>query len=202
MPKHTPTTTDTPTTPVLIDSAEAATNNPDEVRRLLTLPADQRPDWLNTFLGDMTIPPIPATSTNPLADVIMANTAHGEKNATLHFPLHRVLAAAEHAASAPKHRLSYGETQAQAVPRLLWGKDGGTYLMSNGIDPTGTPDETGTHRHVVYADGWGPGTDARSILGGDDFSERLDLTTPTTTAPPPCSACSAPPTPTAPPASP
>ncbi|MEU1466090.1 DUF3085 domain-containing protein [Streptomyces sp. NPDC005727] len=162
----------TPTTPVLGDSAEAATNNPHEVRRLLTLPADQRPDWLNTFLGDMTIPPIPATSTNPLADVIMANTAHGEKKPTLHFPLAKVLAAAEHAAAAPAHKLGYGETT--ATPRLWWVKDDGTYLMSNGRYPTPHNRPATT----VHADGWGPGTDARSILGGDDFRQSIDLTAP------------------------
>ncbi|MFF8864787.1 hypothetical protein ACF08B_22340 [Streptomyces sp. NPDC015139] len=78
---------------------------PDEAGRLLALPAEQRPEWLNQFLHGMTIPPIPADSTHPLDDVDMANTARGEKNCTLLFPLDRVLAAAEHAVSAPKHRL-------------------------------------------------------------------------------------------------
>ncbi|MFE2103134.1 DUF3085 domain-containing protein [Streptomyces sp. NPDC059468] len=174
MTKHTHADTTAPAP----DSVEAAMSCPDEARRLLALPAEQRPAWLNDYLGDMTIPAIAEDSTNPLLDVVIANTAQGEKNCTLVFPLDRVLAAAEHAASAPKHRLSYEETEAQAVPRLLWVKDGGTYLMSNGIRPTDTPDETGTHNHVIYADGWGPGTDPRPILGGDDFSEPLDLTTP------------------------
>ncbi|MER6433762.1 DUF3085 domain-containing protein [Streptomyces sp900105245] len=148
----------------------------EETRHHLQLPAEQRPAWLNQFLHGMTITPIPATSTNPLLEVVMANTAHGEKNCTLVFPLHRVLAAAEHAAAAPAHKLGYGESE--ATPRLWWVKDDGTYLMSNGQTPTDTLDETGTHNYVVHAEGWGPGTDARSILGGDDFRESLDLTRP------------------------
>ncbi|MFC9117890.1 DUF3085 domain-containing protein [Streptomyces sp. NPDC057092] len=158
------------------DSVETAMNHPGQVRRLLALPAEQRPAWLNTFLGTMTIPPISETSTNPLLDVVMANTARGEKNCTLVFPLDRVLAAAEHAAAADKHKLGYGETE--AAPRLWWVKDDGTYLMSNGQDPTGPRDADGRLPTVVHADSWGPGTDARSVLGGDDFRESIDLTAP------------------------
>ncbi|MFJ6650783.1 DUF3085 domain-containing protein [Streptomyces sp. NPDC091290] len=61
---------------------------------------------------------------------------------------------------------------------MWWVKDDGTYLMSNGQDPTGTRDDNGRLPHVVHADGWGPGTDARSVLAGDDFRESLDLATP------------------------
>ncbi|WP_143642433.1 DUF3085 domain-containing protein, partial [Streptomyces viridochromogenes] len=100
----------------------------------------------------------------------------GEKNCTLVFPLDRVLAAAEHAAAADTHKLGYGETEAARC--LWWVKDDGTYLMSNGQDPTGTRDDNGRLPHVVHADGWGPGTDARSVLAGDDFRESLDLATP------------------------
>lgn len=157
-------------------TAPAAMGDPAEMRRLLTLPADQRPDWLNDYLGDMTVPPIPDTSTNPLLDVVTANTAYGEKNCTLVFPLAQVLAAAEHAAAAPEHKLGYGETE--GLPRLWWVKDDGTYLMSNGQDPTDTRDDDEYLPTVVHADGWGPGTDARSILGGDDFRQSIDLTTP------------------------
>ncbi|MFF7953645.1 DUF3085 domain-containing protein [Streptomyces griseorubiginosus] len=157
-------------------AAPAAPDEHAETRRLLALPADQRPDWLNEFLGDMTIPPIPDTSTNPLLDIVMANTAHGQKNATLTFPLDKVLAAAEHATAAPEHKLGYGETE--AAPRLWWVKSDGTYLMSNGVHPDDTTDADGRLTHVVYADGWGPGTDARSILGGDDFRQSIHLTHP------------------------
>ncbi|KNE81432.1 hypothetical protein ADZ36_16610 [Streptomyces fradiae] len=109
-------------------------------------------------------------------DVVMANTARGMRKCTLVFPLDKVLAAAEHAAAADTHKLGYGETEPR--PRLWWVKDDGTYLMSNGQDPTDTRDDNGRLPHVVYADGWGPGTDARSVLGGDDFRESIDLTTP------------------------
>jgi hypothetical protein len=173
MPHHTPAADNTPTGP---DGAEAAMTNPGQVRHLLTLPAEQRPDWLNAFLGTMAIPPISDTSTNPLLDVVMANTAHGVKRWTLVFPLAQVLAAAEHAAAATTHKLGYGETT--AAPCLWWVKDDGTYLMSNGQDPTDTGDENGRQPTVVHADGWGPGTDARPILGGDDFRESIELTTP------------------------
>ncbi|MFH8260539.1 DUF3085 domain-containing protein [Streptomyces roseolus] len=167
MPKH---------APAAPDSLEGAKHHPEQVRQLLALPAEQRPAWLNEFLGTMTIPPIAETSTNPLLDVVMANTAHGEKNRTLVFPLAKVLATAEHAVAATEHKLGYGETE--AAPRLWWVKDDGTYLMSNGQDPTDTRDDDGRLPHVVHADDWGPGTDARSILGGDDFRESIDLTTP------------------------
>ncbi|MFE9250910.1 DUF3085 domain-containing protein [Streptomyces sp. NPDC007088] len=160
---------------VVPDSAETAMQHPDQIRQLLTLPAEQRPAWLNEFLGTMDVPPISDTSTTPLLDVLIATTAYGEKKATLVFPLAQVLAAAEHAAAADKHKLGYEETE--AAPRLWWVKDDGTYLMSSGQDPTDTR-ENGRLPTVVHAEGWGPGTDARSILGGDDFRQSIDLTTP------------------------
>ncbi|MET8816391.1 DUF3085 domain-containing protein [Streptomyces sp. NPDC004549] len=177
MPKHAPAD-HAPAVPdtAVPDSAETAMQHPDQVRQLLTLPAEQRPAWLNEFLGTMDVPPISDTSTNPLLDALIATTAHGEKKATLVFPLDQVLAAAEHAAAADKHKLGYEETE--AAPRLWWVKDDGTYLMSNGQDPTDTCDENGRLPTVVHADGWGPGTDARSILGGDDFRQSIELTTP------------------------
>ncbi|WP_440581215.1 DUF3085 domain-containing protein [Streptomyces sp. PT19] len=106
-------------------------------------------------------------------DETVANTTYGQKNATLVFPLAKVLAAAEHAATADKHKLGSGETE--AAPRLWWVKDDGTFLMSNGQDPTDTRADNG---RLVHADGWGPGTNARTILGGDDFRQSIDLTTP------------------------
>ncbi|MFE5219330.1 MULTISPECIES: hypothetical protein [unclassified Streptomyces] len=163
------------TTPPAPDSTEPDTAC-EETRRLLAMPAEQRPAWLNQFLHGMTIPPIPATSTNPLLEVVMANTAHGEKHARLNFPLDRVLAAAEHAAAAPTHKLGYGETE--ATPRLWWIKSDGTCLMSNGQTPTDTPNNDEYLPTTVHADGWGPGTDARSILGGDDFRQSIELTRP------------------------
>ncbi|MFJ5951415.1 DUF3085 domain-containing protein [Streptomyces noursei] len=113
-----------------------------------------------------------------LISEILDGTAEptAEHGSTLTFPLAQVLAAAEHAAAAPHHSLGYGETE--ALPRLWWVKDDGTYLMSNGKNPDDTRTEDGRAPHVVHAKGWGPGTDARSILGGDDFRQSIDLTTP------------------------
>ncbi|MCX4826950.1 DUF3085 domain-containing protein [Streptomyces sp. NBC_01142] len=176
MTKHAPTADNTPAVSAIPDSVEAPMDHPEQVRQLLALPAEQRPDWLSKYLGDMTIPPISDTSTNPLLDVVIANTAYGQKNCTLVFPLAKVLATAEHAAAADEHKRGYEETE--AAPRLWWVKDDGTYLMSNGQDPTDTRDDDGRLPTVVHAEGWGPGTDARSVLGGDDFRESIDLTTP------------------------
>lgn len=72
MTHRTPATGDTPSAPDPV--FDAAFEPAQQIRRLLTPPADQRPDWLNKFLGDMTIPPISDTSTNPLRDVIIGNT--------------------------------------------------------------------------------------------------------------------------------
>ncbi|MFK3983083.1 hypothetical protein ACI2K4_22235 [Micromonospora sp. NPDC050397] len=102
---------------------------------------------------------------------------------TLLFPLDEALVLAEHALAAPDHvrSLTREEEGLPAVPALLWVKDDGTYLMSNGIpglpaDPT-RPDAG--HR-IVYADGWGSGTRQElghtDEIGGDDFVEHLELT--------------------------
>ncbi|MBM9624734.1 DUF3085 domain-containing protein (plasmid) [Streptomyces zhihengii] len=140
----------------------------------MTDPTQQRPATPNNDPGNTTIPPTPHTTTPP-HDTPTANTAHSQKKCTLVFPLAEVLATAEHAAAADNHKLGYAETE--VAPRLWWVKDDGTYLMSNGQDPTDTrnADRLPT---VVHAHGWGPGTDARSILGGDDFRKSIDLTTP------------------------
>lgn len=86
--------------------------------------------------------------------------------ARLFFPLADVVAAAEHALASPAHRLAYGDTS--PYPALWWVKNDGTYLMSNGIPAEGAkPDDD--PRRQVHAEGWGPGTDARALLGGNDF---------------------------------
>lgn len=94
----------------------------------------------------------------------------------LRFPLDRVLAAAEHAYAAPAHHLGPGETD--TAPRLWWCKDDGTYLRSNGRYPVQTRDEDGRLFPVVFAEGWGPGTDPTAAFGGDDICESIELTTP------------------------
>ncbi|RNG12960.1 DUF3085 domain-containing protein [Streptomyces botrytidirepellens] len=94
---------------------------------------------------------------------------------TLAFPLHKVLAAAEHATAAPKHAL--GPRDTDPGPRLWWINGDGIYLMSNGIYNTpNTHDETGHWRHIAHADNCGPGTDPSTVLGGDGLHETLDLT--------------------------
>ena len=64
----------------------------------------------------------------------------------------------------------YGGTPS---PGLLFVKDEGIYLMSNGTD-------TSARETVTYAEGYNPNADedvwerSRAALGGDDFAERLD----------------------------
>ncbi|MFD0432191.1 DUF3085 domain-containing protein [Streptomyces zhihengii] len=152
----------------------------------MTDPTQQRPATPNNDPGNTTI-------AHPPHHHAPSRHAHGQhrpqpEEVHARLPLAEVLATAEHAAAADNHKLGYAETE--VAPRLWWVKDDGTYLMSNGQDPTDTrnADRLPT---VVHAHGWGPGTDARSILGGDDFRKSIDLTTPSTKTPPPSSRCSA-----------
>ncbi|MFE1781581.1 DUF3085 domain-containing protein [Streptomyces sp. NPDC059506] len=127
--------------------------------------------------GTNSDPARPLPNADRLPDILGPGVT--PQHCTLTFPLVRVLAAAEHALAAPAHKRLYGETN--PTPALWWVKDDGTYLMSNGYDPEDTRDRDsgGLLPHVVHAHGWGPGTDARSILGGGDFAERIDLDAPT-----------------------
>ena len=99
----------------------------------------------------------------------------------LWFPLIEVAALADHAMAASEHTHSPSAPEdGPTVPSLVWVKDDGTYLLSNGrprplADP-GNP--TGSSR-VVFAQGWGSGTGAElsdTPLGGHDFVEYIDLT--------------------------
>jgi hypothetical protein len=49
--------------------------------------------------------------------------------------------------------------------------------MSNAVIIRETPAEVRA-RTIVYAEGWCSGTDARSVLGGDDFAEAFELCDP------------------------
>jgi hypothetical protein len=89
-------------------------------------------------------------------------TAH-----TLTFPLAPILAAAEHAAAAAEHTECDEETEPRA--HLCWVKTSSVCLTSNARGP---------HTHTVYAYGWGPGTDPRTLLGSDDVFHAIDLLTP------------------------
>ncbi|MFF2618528.1 DUF3085 domain-containing protein [Kitasatospora sp. NPDC058046] len=96
----------------------------------------------------------------------------------LRFPLADILPLAEHAAAAPDHRASPYSDASGAC--LIWAKDNGTYIMSNGLPHLPGKD---THHHVVHADGWGPGTEdglCDTPVGGDDFAEYFPLNEPLT----------------------
>ncbi|MCC3328318.1 hypothetical protein [Nocardia abscessus] len=96
----------------------------------------------------------------------------------LWFPMSQVIVFAEHAMAANEHSRSPYADPGPAVPSLIWVKDHGIYLMSNGIPRQ--PGETGSpagSARVVYALDHGPG--AHRIHGeplGHDFVEYLDLT--------------------------
>ncbi|MFJ6776844.1 DUF3085 domain-containing protein [Kitasatospora sp. NPDC091257] len=90
----------------------------------------------------------------------------------LRFPLADILSLAEHAAAALDHRTSSYSDASGAC--LIWVKDDGTYIMSNGL-----PHLPG--KDVVHADGWGPGTENElrdTPVGGDDFAEYFPLNEP------------------------
>ncbi|MEU2258450.1 hypothetical protein ABZ540_35390 [Nocardia xishanensis] len=104
----------------------------------------------------------------------------------LWFPLPEVLVVAEHAVAAPEHSQSLPEQLegTPAQPSLVWVKDDGTYLLSNGYprQPADPEDPEGPIK-VVYAHGWGSGTGPRiasTAVGGDDFAEYLPLHQPLT----------------------
>ncbi|MFG3621276.1 hypothetical protein [Nocardia sp. NPDC047654] len=97
---------------------------------------------------------------------------------TLWFPLSKVIDLAEHAMAAPGHTRSPFDDPGPAVPSLIWVKDQGIHLMSNGIPrQPGEPGSPEGMARVVYALGHGPKThwDHGAPLG-DDFAEYLDLT--------------------------
>ncbi|WP_280445021.1 DUF3085 domain-containing protein [Nocardia brasiliensis] len=99
----------------------------------------------------------------------------------LWFRLSEVAPLVEHATSASEHtKYPDPDDDSPAVPSLIWSKDDGTYLLSNGrprllADPT----RPGGTAQVAYAQGWGPGTGPElgsTPVGGDDFTEYIDLT--------------------------
>lgn len=85
----------------------------------------------------------------------------------LRFPLKDVARLLAHTDSCEAHDTLYGD---YTGPGLLWVKDEGTYIMSNGLPrlPIG--------ENVVYAEGYGPDAeweDVQDACGGDDFAEFL-----------------------------
>ncbi|MFF5291867.1 DUF3085 domain-containing protein [Paractinoplanes globisporus] len=95
------------------------------------------------------------------------------------FPLMDVLALAEHAIFAPRHKQLHleHETGARAMPALWFVGDHGLYLMSNGLP--GRSSGAGPDRPPdVYARGYHTAIDKHAIrqaIGGDDFVEVLAL---------------------------
>ncbi|MGY1947625.1 hypothetical protein [Nocardia asiatica] len=98
---------------------------------------------------------------------------------SLWFPLTDVLGLAEHAMNAPDHRHAPSDESATGTPSLIWVRDNGIYLVSNGLPrqaPTDT-DPPDNIVHVVYAHGHGDGTHwHHGPPLGDDFIEYLPLT--------------------------
>ncbi len=100
---------------------------------------------------------------------------------SLWFPRTDVLGLAEHAMAATNHSLPPFDESGVASPSLIWVKDNGIYLVSNGLPrqaPTDT-DPPDNKMHVVYAHGHGDGTHwHHGPPLGDDFVEYLPLTAP------------------------
>lgn len=99
----------------------------------------------------------------------------------LWFPLREVVAVAEHAMAAPRHpRCPFAGDEVPAAPSLIWTKNDGTYLWSNGQPrQLRDPDDPDSDPLSVHALGWGPGTGpavGATPVGGDDFHEYIDLT--------------------------
>ncbi|MEU4418667.1 DUF3085 domain-containing protein [Nocardia salmonicida] len=98
----------------------------------------------------------------------------------LRFPLSQVSTITEHAMAATEHSWpTWDDDKPNPVPpALVWAKDQGTYLLSNGVprllaDPA-KPDGSS---QVVYAlgyDSYFNFTD--TAVGGDDFAEYISLT--------------------------
>lgn len=98
--------------------------------------------------------------------------------AQFHFRLSAVLEVAEHAAAAPRHHLF--DDEAAEAPALWWIADDGSYVMSNGMHPTGTPKDADA-RTIVFAQGWETGTHPGSVLGDECSQETLPLCDPNAT---------------------
>ncbi|GAA2349782.1 DUF3085 domain-containing protein [Dactylosporangium salmoneum] len=95
------------------------------------------------------------------------------------FALRDVLALAEHAVAAPRHKPSFIDVLdgTTPTPALWFAGDEGLYLMSNGLPAQ--PHPTGSNRlHVVHARGYRTAMSKHAVscdVGGDDFCEPLPL---------------------------
>lgn len=97
----------------------------------------------------------------------------------LWFRLSDVLDLAEHAMGSSDHQHAPDDESQTGAPALIWIKDDGIYLASNGLPhqaPTDT-DAPDSIVHVVYAHGRGHGTHWQyGPPLADDFVEYLPLT--------------------------
>jgi hypothetical protein len=107
-------------------------------------------------------------------------TRRRAKGVTLKFAVPDVWRVVEHARAAPTQRGYYGKV---LPPSVMFVKDEGIYLMSNG-DPQDIVQTTPLSLFVAYADGYDPRTSTdrgdlwhrcKDAVGGDDFSEPLQL---------------------------
>lgn len=98
----------------------------------------------------------------------------------LWFPLRQVAVIAEHAMAATEHSWpDYDSDKPDPVPpALVWAKDQGTYLLSNGVPRLlADPDAPEGSSKVVYAVGYERYFDfSYTAVGGDDFAEYISLT--------------------------
>ncbi|MFF2397420.1 DUF3085 domain-containing protein [Nocardia sp. NPDC058114] len=98
----------------------------------------------------------------------------------LWFPLRQVSVIAEHAMATTEHSWpAFADDQPDPVPpALVWKKDQGTYLLSNGTPrQLADPAEPEGATQVVYAAGYEDHFDfSPTAVGGDDFAEYISLT--------------------------
>ncbi|WP_280222040.1 DUF3085 domain-containing protein [Nocardia neocaledoniensis] len=98
----------------------------------------------------------------------------------LWFPLRQVAVIAEHAMAATEHSWpDYDSDKHEpAPPALVWAKDQGTYLLSNGVPRLlADPAKPEGSSKVVYAVGYEQYFDfSYTAVGGDDFAEYISLT--------------------------
>ena len=90
-----------------------------------------------------------------------------------------VIRCVEHALAAPNHSMGYGDNS-KPRPALFFVKDDGIYVMSNGT-PRDAVAPPAPKCFVAYAKGYDPATGnvwdkCRNAVGGDDFSENIELT--------------------------
>lgn len=95
------------------------------------------------------------------------------------FPAEGVARVVRHALGSKKWGRGYGQT-GQPKPCIIFVKDEGIYLMSNG-EPADIVKEP--QRFVVYAEGYDPTKEdrmvvydrAREAVGGDDFGDYIEI---------------------------